>query len=206
MTFFDDLGVGIEQYRRDFPYGTATSVVLIPVIKEVPKGLAKKRKPWTFEYDFYFVRGVRCDVYVGSQVLEAGAYTWYQCLKFSLEKTLKYPVELSLQAMMDNVTYEVDGEHITLKEALENLEVGESFSWIIYGSFVHPLGDTLTELEILIPDAMKDLLTCKIKMPHPLKSGSKLKLLFTLTKSEAMPKLPYVQFGCKGRGRRSGES
>ena len=204
MTFVDDFFVGVEQYRPDFPFGTRTCIP-IPVIREAPKGLIKKKR-WEFTYDFYFVRGVRCDVYVGSQVLEAGSYTWHNCLKFYLDKEMRYPVELTLDAMLQNATFEVSGESMSLKEALENLESGETFSWLVYGEYKHPFGDTILDLEILVPDAMKDLLTCKIKMPHPLKSGSKLKLLFTLTKSEAMPKLPYVQFGCKGRGRRSGES
>jgi hypothetical protein len=197
MTFFDDLFCGMEQYRPDYPFGTPMPLV-IPVIP-TPKGLVEKKK-WIFEYSFLYTTTEK-SVYIGKQVLEEGSYVWHNALKFFMDKELKFPIEMSLNAMLENLTYEVDGENIQLKEIVENLEVGKRFSWVLYGSFIHPLNDVLTELEILTPD----FLTCKLKMSHPLKSGGKFKVLFTLTKTEAL-KPPYVAFGIKGRGKRTGTS
>jgi hypothetical protein len=174
------------------------AIVPVPII-EVPKGIVTKKK-WVFEYSFLYTTTEK-SVHVGSKVLEEGAYVWFNALNFFMDKELKYPIELSLNAMLENLTYEVDGENIVLREIVENLAVGELFSWIIHGSFIHPLGDSLTKLEILTPE----FLTCKIKMPFSLKSGSKFKVLFTLKKPKVF-KPPYASFGIKGKGRRNGTS
>jgi hypothetical protein len=107
------------------------AIVPVPII-EVPKGIVTKKK-WVFEYSFLYTTTEK-SVHVCSKVLEEGAYVWFNALNFFMDKELKYPIELSLNAMLENLTYEVDGENIVLREIVENLAVGELFSWIIHGS------------------------------------------------------------------------
>lgn len=205
MSFFDEFMVGMEQYDPRFPFGTRTSPPPIPIIPTPAKFKEKKR--WIFEYDFCYISPDQKIAYYGAVTLQEGSYIWFQALRVYLDKEKRYPVELSLDAMFQNVAYEVEGEQVTLAESLENLEVGEEISWLVYGFYQRPdaLGDVLLNLEILVPNSYKDFLSCKIK-PTKLKNGSNFKVLFSLKKPAVFPKPPYVTFGIKGKGRRSGTS
>jgi hypothetical protein len=195
--------VGIEQYRVDFPFGSRAPIVPIPIIPTPTKGLIIKKKHCVFEYSFLYTTAEK-SVHIGSQVLENGSFIWANCLFTFMDLAQKYPIELSLNAMLENLVFEVDEETLQLKEIIENLEIEEQFSWVLYGKYQRPdnLGDILTNLEILSAYD-KDFLQVKIK-PSTLKDGDSFKVLFTLKKPAQFPLPPYAPFGISGHGIRTG--
>lgn len=209
MSFFDDLmSSGLEQYHPEYPYGPTPIPVIPPTPTPTPtptKGIVTKKK-WVFEYSFIYSPTEKA-VFVGSKVLEFGSFTWHNAMTFFMDLERRFPVEMSLTAMLETLSFEVDNYNVSLKECLENLQLGESFAWVLYGSYKHPLGDTISDLEILVPDALKSFLTCKVK-PTKLRDGSNFKVLFTFTKTKEFLTLkpPYAGFGVKGTGKRMGES
>jgi len=215
MTFFDGLGVGIEQYRVDFPFGTSTCYLPIPIIVQLPKGLAKERKPWVFEYSFYWLSNDDKKVFIGEKVLEFGDYIFANCLKFYVDPELKYPATPDWGPMLWQVIFEINDENLSLKDMIATLDMNENAKWLLHGQFTHPLNDTITELEILIPEMFKGFLKIELK-PNHLENGDTFKLLFTFTKNDAYlgfckaieekKLLRYESFGIRGKGRRSGES
>ena len=153
--------------------------------------------------------------FVGSKVKEEGAYIWYNALKWFLDPERRYPIELNLTAMFQFLTYEVNGEKLTLPQIMQTLEDGEKFSWVIYGEFRHPIGDQMLEMEVIPNPDIAGFLTVKINKQiseqKPLKSGSDFKLLFTFTKNQHWEQFlkkdkPLASFGMKGKGRRMGIS
>lgn len=155
--------------------------------------------------------------YVGEKVLEEGAYTTYNALKYFFDKERKYPyrIPLGFNEMLESLTFEIHGEKLTLPQIIANLETGETFSWIIYASFNHPLNESMLELEILPSPDMAGFLTVKINPQiseqKPLKTPSNFKLLVTFTKNSAWEEFlkrgkNNVAFGIRGKGRRTGTS
>ena len=142
--------------------------------------------------------------FTGQKVLEEGSFLFYNCLKFYLDKELKYPVRLSLNDMLPNVQF----EHANLLSMIANLEEGETFSWLIYGSYqrIDGLNDTITEMEIIPSKDMAGFIQTKVSK-LPLKVGSKFKILFTFTMNDAFEEFlkkpkANVAFGIVGRAQR----
>jgi hypothetical protein len=147
--------------------------------------------------------------YVGQKVLEEGSFLFHNCLKFYLDKNLRYPVRLSLNDMLPNIQFEVEGKTLTLFDVIGTLEKDQSFKWLIYGQYqrIDNLNDEITEMEIIPSDDMKGFITTKVSR-LPLKNGSRFKVLFTLTRNDAFEKFmefskpQNVAFGIKGRAQR----
>jgi hypothetical protein len=153
--------------------------------------------------------------YVGQKVLEEGSYIWHNCLKWFLDPERRYPVELNLDAMFQNIVFEVNGDKLTLFDVIANLENGETFSWLIYATFNSPLGDSMLEMEILPNSDIEGVISVKINKQiseqKPLKSGDNFKILVTFSKNKSWEEFlkkerPIVSFGLKGKGRRTGTS
>jgi hypothetical protein len=149
--------------------------------------------------------------YTGSKVLEEGSFLFHNCLRFYLDKNLRYPVRLSLNDMFTNVQYHVEGKgNISLLGALSLLEDKETFNWVIYGQYVNTLGDVITKIEVVPSEDMKGFVNCKVSK-QKLKSGDKFKILFSFKMCKAFEEFlkkpkANVAFGVSGKAQRSGTS
>ena len=147
--------------------------------------------------------------YVGQKVKEEGSYLFHNCLKFYLDKELRYPVRLSLNDMLPNVRYEMEGiGKMGLLGALANLDDGETFNWVIYGQYVNPNNDVIIKLEVAPSKDMENFITVKVSR-LPLKSGDKFKVLFTFTNNSYVDKFfnnpkANAAFSIMGKGQRKG--
>jgi hypothetical protein len=185
--FVDEFNVGVLQIHQPLTIWIITPVV----VPTLPRGKSKK---YPFKYEYYFAQVSSLKGFTGAQVLQEGEYVAHNCLFYYLDVERKYPVTLTFNAMLKNLTWKMGVEYLTLENIIENLDNGESFRWIVFGEYKRPdtLGDVITNLEISIPDSLQGFLKCQLNKPttnKPLKDRENFKILFEFTKNDS-----YVQF------------